>query len=185
VEVIVSASLNKVMIIGNLGRDPELRTTEGGQSVATLNVATTDTWVDKSGNKQERTEWHRVVVWGRQGENAAKYLKKGRSVYVEGRIQTREYTDKEGVKKYATDVVADTVQFLGGAAGGGDSEGGGGYGGGNRGGGYGGGGAAGGGGARSGGGGGGRTNTQTEDDAPARDQGGAGGGNFNDDDIPF
>ena len=115
----MSASLNKVMIIGNLGRDPELRTTEGGQSVATLNVATTDTWVDKSGNKQERTEWHRVVVWGRQGENAAKYLKKGRSVYVEGRIQTREYTDKEGVKKYATDVVADTVQFLGGAAGGG------------------------------------------------------------------
>ena len=181
VEVIVSASLNKVMIIGNLGRDPELRTTEGGQSVATLNVATTDTWVDKSGNKQERTEWHRVVVWGRQGENAAKYLKKGRSVYVEGRLQTREYTDKEGVKKYATDIVADTVQFLGGAAGGGDSEGGGG----NRGGGYGGGGAAGGGGARSGGGGGGRTNTQTEDDAPARDQGGAGGGNFNDDDIPF
>lgn len=188
VEVIVSASLNKVMIIGNLGRDPELRTTEGGQSVATLNVATTDTWVDKSGNKQERTEWHRVVVWGRQGENAAKYLKKGRSVYVEGRIQTREYTDKEGVKKYATDVVADTVQFLGGAAGGGggESEGGGGYGGGNRGGGGGGGGArsggAAGGGAAAGGG---RTNTQSEDDAPARDQGGAGGGNFNDDDIPF
>lgn len=181
----MSASLNKVMIIGNLGRDPELRTTEGGQSVATLNVATTDTWVDKSGNKQERTEWHRVVVWGRQGENAAKYLKKGRSVYVEGRIQTREYTDKEGVKKYATDIVADTVQFLGGAAGGGDSEGGGGYGGGggNRGGG-GGGGYGGGGGNRGGGGGGGRTNNPSEDDAPARDQGG-GGGNFNDDDIPF
>lgn len=173
----MSASLNKVMIIGNLGRDPELRTTEGGQSVATLNVATTDTWVDKSGNKQERTEWHRVNVWGRQGENVAKYLKKGRSVYVEGRIQTREYTDKEGVKKYATDIVADIVQFLGGAPGGGDSEGGGGSGGGNR----------GSGGARSGGaaGGGGRANTQTEDDAPARDQGGAGGGNFNDDDIPF
>lgn len=182
----MSASLNKVMIIGNLGRDPELRTTEGGQSVATLNVATTDTWVDKSGNKQERTEWHRVVVWGRQGENAAKYLKKGRSVYVEGRIQTREYTDKEGVKKYATDIVADTVQFLGGAAGGGDSEGGGNYGGGNRnagGGNYGGGNRNSGGGNYGAGAGGGRNNGPSEDEAPARDQGG--GGNFNDDDIPF
>ena len=112
VEVIVSASLNKVMILGNLGRDPELRTTEGGQSVATLNVATTDTWVDKSGNKQERTEWHRVVVWGRQGENAAKYLKKGRSVYVEGRIQTREYTDKDGNSREIVEIVADNVNAL-------------------------------------------------------------------------
>ena len=191
----MSASLNKVMIIGNLGRDPELRTTEGGQSVASFSVATTDTWVDKSGNKQERTEWHRITVWGRQGENCAKFLKKGRSVYVEGRLQSREYTDKEGNKRTATDIVADVVQFLSSAGGGGEGDGGGygggggnrgggggyGGGGGNRGGGYGGGGGGGGGGY--GGGGGGRNNGPSDDEVPPRDQGG--GGNFNDDDIPF
>lgn len=124
-------SLNKVMIIGNLGRDPELRYTQSGSAVANLNIATNETWTDKNNEKQERTEWHRVVVWGRQAENCEKYLEKGRQVYVEGRLQTREWQDKEGVTKYTTEIVAQTVQFLsGGAGGGGGFSGGGGGGGG-------------------------------------------------------
>jgi len=180
------ASVNKVILVGNLGRDPEVRRLSNGDPVVSFSVATTESWKDKSsGERRDRTEWHNVVVFNEGLCKVAEgYLRKGSKVCVEGQLQTREYTDKEGVKKYATDIVADTVQFLGGAAGGGDSDGGGGYGGGggNRGGG--GGGYGGGGGNRGGGGGGGRTNSPSEDDAPARDQGG-GGGNFNDDDIPF
>ncbi len=105
-------SLNKVMIIGNLGRDPEVRYTASGQAVASLNVATHERWSDKDGNPQERTEWHRVTVWGRQGENCGKYLTKGRSVYVEGRLQTRQWEDKEGATRYTTEIVANQVVFL-------------------------------------------------------------------------
>lgn len=107
------ASVNKVILIGNLGQDPEVRFTGSGQSVATLNLATTDFWVDKSGQKGERTEWHRVVVWGKQAEVCKNYLSKGRSVYVEGRLQTRKWTDKNGNDKYTTEVVAQRIQFLG------------------------------------------------------------------------
>ena len=107
------ASVNKVILIGNLGRDPETRYTTGGDAVTNLNIATTETWKDKSGEKQEKTEWHRVVLFGRQAEIAGEYLKKGRSVYIEGRLQTRKYTDKEGVEKYATEVVGDRMQLLG------------------------------------------------------------------------
>ena len=109
------ASVNKVILVGKLGRDPELRSTPGGASVCTLNLATTETWND-NGNRQERTEWHRVQVWGKQGENCAKYLAKGRSAYIEGRLQTRSWDDKSGVKKYSTDIVATSVQFLGGGS---------------------------------------------------------------------
>ena len=105
-------SLNKAMIIGNLGKDPELRYTQGGTAVCNMTLATNESWTDKNNQKQERTEWHRVVVWGRQAENCEKYLAKGRQAYVEGRIQTREWTDKNGVTKYTTEIVAERVQFL-------------------------------------------------------------------------
>ncbi len=108
----MSATMNKVMIMGNLGRDPELRTTQGGQSVCDLGVATHDAWTDRSGQRQERTEWHRVVVWGRDAENATRFLKKGSSVLVEGRLQTREYEDREGHKRTSTEIVASTLTFL-------------------------------------------------------------------------
>lgn len=111
------ASVNKVIIIGNLGADPEKRVTGSGQTVATLNVATNEKWTDKGGQKQERTEWHRVVVWGAQADNCAQYLSKGKQVYVEGRLQTRQWDDKEGKKRYTTEIVAQRVQFLGGAGG--------------------------------------------------------------------
>jgi single-strand DNA-binding protein len=117
------ASVNKVILLGNLGRDPETRYTTGGDAVTNLNIATSEQWKDKSGEKQERTEWHRVVLFGRQAEVAGEYLKKGRSVYIEGRLQTRKYTDKEGVEKYSTEIVGDRMQLLGGGrdAGGGGS----------------------------------------------------------------
>ena len=108
------ASVNRVIVIGNLGRDPELRYLQSGQAVATFSVATNDRWTDREGKPQERTEWHRVVVWGKQAENCANYLAKGRSVYIEGRLQTREWEDKEGQKRKTTEIVANTVQFLGG-----------------------------------------------------------------------
>ena len=111
------ASINKVMLIGNLGADPEVRSTGSGQTVATLRMATTERWLDKSGQKSEKTEWHRVIVWGRQAELCKEYLAKGRSVYVEGKLQTREWTDKEGNKRYTTEVVAQRIQFLGAPAG--------------------------------------------------------------------
>jgi single-strand DNA-binding protein len=121
------ASVNKVILLGNLGRDPETRYTTGGDAVTNLRIATTETWKDKSGEKQEKTEWHSVVLFGRQAEIAGEYLKKGRSVYIEGRLQTRKYTDKEGVEKYSTEIVGDRMQLLGsgrdsGGGGGGDAE---------------------------------------------------------------
>ncbi|MCC7114884.1 MAG: single-stranded DNA-binding protein [Burkholderiales bacterium] len=118
------ASVNKVILLGNLGRDPETRYTTGGDAVTNLRIATTETWKDKSGEKQEKTEWHTVVLFGRQAEIAGEYLKKGRSVYIEGRLQTRKWTDKEGVEKYSTEIVGDRMQLLGGPrdGGGGDDE---------------------------------------------------------------
>ncbi len=110
------ASVNKAIILGNLGQDPELRYTPNGAAVCTLNVATTDVRKDQSGARQENTEWHRVVVWNKQAENCAKYLTKGRSVYIEGRIQTRSWDDQSGQKRYSTEIIAQTVQFIGGAA---------------------------------------------------------------------
>jgi single-strand DNA-binding protein len=105
------ASVNKVILLGNLGRDPETRYTTGGDAVTNLNIATSEQWKDKSGEKQERTEWHRVVLFGRQAEVAGEYLKKGRAVYIEGRLQTRKYTDKDGVEKYSTEIVADRTAW--------------------------------------------------------------------------
>jgi single-strand DNA-binding protein len=108
------ASVNKVLLIGNLGADPELRYTNTGTAVANFRIATNEVWTDKNGEKQERTEWHQIVVWGKQGENCGKYLKKGRPVFVEGRLQTRSWEDQSGNKRYTTEVVAQAVQFLGG-----------------------------------------------------------------------
>ncbi|HET7134561.1 MAG TPA: single-stranded DNA-binding protein [Casimicrobiaceae bacterium] len=118
------ASVNKVILLGNLGRDPETRYTTGGDAVTNLNIATSEQWKDKNGEKQERTEWHRVVLFGRSAEIAGEYLKKGRSVYIEGRLQTRKYTDKDGVEKYSTEIVGDRMQLIGGGreSGGGDVE---------------------------------------------------------------
>jgi single-strand DNA-binding protein len=113
----MAGGVNKVILIGNLGVDPEVRFTPGGQAVANFRVATNDSWTDKAGQKQERTEWHRIVVWGKLAELCGEYLKKGRQCYVEGRLQTREWTDKEGKKNWTTETVANTVQFLGGGAG--------------------------------------------------------------------
>ncbi|NNL87099.1 MAG: single-stranded DNA-binding protein [Myxococcales bacterium] len=113
------ASVNKVILVGNLGRDPELRYTQNGQAVANFSVATTDRWNSKEGQREERTEWHRIVAWGKTAELCAQYLSKGRSVYIEGRIQSREWEDREGQKRNTTEIVAQTVQFLGGRGGGG------------------------------------------------------------------
>ena len=107
------ASVNKVILIGNLGRDPEVRFTQGGNPVANFTMATTERWNDPSGEKKERTEWHRIVVWGKQAEIAGEYLRKGRPVYVEGSLQTREWTDREGNKRYTTEVRAQRLQLLG------------------------------------------------------------------------
>lgn len=111
------ASVNKVILVGNLGRDPEMRYMPSGDAVANFSVATTDTWKDKNGQKQERTEWHRISMFGKLAEIAGEYLKKGSSVYVEGRLQTREWTDKEGVARKTTEIVADRMQMLGGRSG--------------------------------------------------------------------
>jgi single-strand DNA-binding protein len=108
------ASVNKVIIVGNLGRDPELRYLPTGEAVANIAVATTDTWKDKnSGEKKEATEWHRIVFYRKLAEIVGQYLKKGSQVYIEGRLQTRKWTDKEGVERYSTEIVADTMQMLG------------------------------------------------------------------------
>lgn len=112
------SSVNKAILVGNLGRDPELRQTSNNTSVCEFSLATSEKYTDSSGARQERTEWHRIIVWGRQGENAAKYLSKGRQVYVEGRIQYRDWEDKEGNKRTTTEIVAQTVQFLSGGDGG-------------------------------------------------------------------
>ncbi len=116
----MSAGVNKVILVGNLGADPELRQA-GNSQVCDLRLATNESWKDKDGVVQEKVEWHRVSVWGKQGENCAKYLKKGRQVYIEGRLETRSWEDeKTHEKKYATNIVANTVQFLGGKDGGGE-----------------------------------------------------------------
>lgn len=114
-------SVNKVILVGRLGQNPEVRYTPSGSAVANFSVATNEAWQDKSGQKQERTEWHRVVVWGKLAELCNQYLQKGRQCYVEGRLQTRSWQDKDGQTKYSTEVQAQTVQFLGGNAGEGKS----------------------------------------------------------------
>ena len=164
----MAGGVNKVILIGNLGADPEVRFTPGGQAVANFRIATSESWNDKNGQKQERTEWHRIVVWGKLAELCGEYLKKGRQCYVEGRLQTREWTDKENRKNYTTEVVASGVTFLGGRDGGE----GGGSGGGFRG--------RSSGGSRGGGG-------MDNDYGPPPDDnmGGGGHGGGGDDDIPF
>jgi single-strand DNA-binding protein len=147
--------LNKVMLIGNLGRDPEVRSTPSGQPVANFTLATSRRWKDKNGQRQEQTEWHNIVVWGKQAEIAGQYLTKGKQIFLEGRLQTRSWEDRtSGEKKYRTEVVCDNFQMLGarggGGMGGGDAE-------------------------ASGPGGGG----------PSYDEGFGGGGAPDDDDIPF
>lgn len=107
------ASVNKVILIGNLGRDPETRYMPDGGAITNISIATTDTWKDKAGEKQEKTEWHRVAFFGKLAEIAGEYLKKGSQVYVEGRLQTRKWQDKEGVDKYTTEIIADRMQMLG------------------------------------------------------------------------
>jgi single-strand DNA-binding protein len=171
------ASVNKVIVMGNLGRDPETRYSADGAAVTNITVATSRQWKDKtSGERKEETEWHRIVFYGRQAEIAGEYLKKGRPVYVEGRLKTRKWQDKEGQERYTTEVIAESMQLMGGREGGG-SGGGGDYGGDE--GGYSGGagGAGGGAPARSGGGGSGGGAAGARKPAP----------NFDDmdDDIPF
>jgi len=110
-------SVNKVILVGNLGADPELKYTPSNRPLCNLSVATNEVFKDKGGQRQERTEWHRVTVWGEQAENCSKYLAKGRMVYIEGRLQTRSWEDKtDGKKRYSTEIVADRVTFLGGGA---------------------------------------------------------------------
>ena len=174
------ASVNKVTIIGNLGKDPEVRYSPDGGAIANLAIATTSSWKDKaSGEKKEETEWHRVVFYGRTAEVAGEYLKKGRSVYVEGRLKTRKWTDKEGQERYTTEIVGDQMQMLGSREGGGGG-GGGSYGEGDS-----------SGGSQGGGGGyGGRSNAAPSRAPAAASSGGAAkkpAANFDDmdDDIPF
>ena len=113
------ASVNKVILVGNLGRDPEVRYMPDGGAITNISVATTDTWKDKAGEKQEKTEWHRVAFFGKLAEIAGEYLKKGSQVYLEGRLQTRKWQDKDGQDKYTTEIVADRMQMLGSRSGGG------------------------------------------------------------------
>ena len=112
------ASVNKVILIGNLGADPEVRYLPSGDAVTNIRIATTDTWKDKSGEKQEHTEWHRIAFFGKLAEIAGEYLKKGSPVYVEGRIRTRKWQDKDGQERYSTEIVADRMQLLGSRTGG-------------------------------------------------------------------
>jgi single-strand DNA-binding protein len=111
-------SVNKVILVGNLGRDAELRYTPGGAAVATINMATTEVWNDKGGQRQEKTEWHRVVLWGKSAESLTEYLTKGKQIYVEGRLQTRQWDDKDGNKRYTTEIRGDKIVLLGGGGGG-------------------------------------------------------------------
>lgn len=118
----MAAGVNKAILIGNLGRDPELRHTQSGQPVCDFTLATSESWNRKDGSgREERTEWHRIVAWGRTAELCAQYLSKGRTAYVEGRLQTREWENREGQKQRTTEIVAYTVKFLGGPRGGGGS----------------------------------------------------------------
>lgn len=107
------AGVNKVILIGNLGSDPELRYTPSGAAVANFRIATSERWNDKDGKPQERTEWHRIVAWRKLAEIAGEYLKKGKQVYVEGKLQTRSWEDQDGVKRYTTEIIADKIQMLG------------------------------------------------------------------------
>ena len=115
------ASVNKVILVGNLGRDPEMRFMPNGEAVCNFSIATTDSWKDKSGQKQERTEWHNIVIYRKLAEIAGEYLKKGRPVYIEGRLQTRKWQTKEGQDRYTTEIIADQMQMLGGREGGGSA----------------------------------------------------------------
>ena len=194
-------SVNKVILLGNLGANPELKYLPSGQPVCEMRIATTEVFRDRNEQQQERTEWHRVVIYGKMAENCAKYLAKGRQAFVEGRIQTRSWDDKEGKKQYMTEVVANQVVFIGGGRGAGDdagrgggesyaADGGheGGGGGGERGGGggysRGGGGGYSRGGSGGGGGGGGRSYSRNPEPAPSNEMPEYGGGAA-DDDIPF
>jgi len=107
-------SVNKAILVGNLGKDPEVRFTGSGKAVCKFSLATTTVWNDADGARQERTEWHNIIVWGKQGESCGKYLSKGRQVFVEGEIRSRSYDDKDGNKRYITEIVAQNVRFLGG-----------------------------------------------------------------------
>ena len=113
----MAGSVNKVILIGNLGAAPEVRFTPSGQAVANFRIATNESWTDKNGQRQERTEWHKVVVWGKLAEIAKEYLGKGKQVYIEGKLQTRSWEDKEGVKRYTTEIRADQMVMLGGRGG--------------------------------------------------------------------
>ncbi|MFO8155257.1 MAG: single-stranded DNA-binding protein [Pseudomonadota bacterium] len=180
----MARGINKAIIIGNLGADPEIRYTQNGAAVANINVATTESWKDKqSGEQRENTEWHRVVMFGRLGEIAGEYLKKGSKVYIEGRLQTRKWQGQDGQDRYTTEIVANDMQMLDSRGGGGDFGGGGGYQGGGQGGGF-------GGGGQSGGGSGGPQGGPPPAGGGAPQGGGQGGGapsQFDDmdDDIPF
>jgi single-strand DNA-binding protein len=116
------AGVNKVILIGNLGADPEVRYTPSGTSVANFRIATSEQWTNKDGEKEERTEWHKIVAWGRLGEICGEYLHKGKQVYIEGKLQTRSWEDRDGNKRYTTEVIAYTMQMLGSAGKGGTSE---------------------------------------------------------------
>jgi single-strand DNA-binding protein len=191
----MARGINKVILVGNLGADPEVRYTGGGTAIASLRIATSEQWTDKqSGQKQERTEWHRVKLFGRLAEIAGEYLKKGRQVYIEGSLRTDKYTDKDGVERFSTDIIAAEMQMLGGGEGGAGGGGGGGnfqrsqgggggqrQGGGNYGGGGGGGQQRGGGDNYGGGSRGGDNygNQQRQSAPPAQNN------SFDDDDIPF
>lgn len=120
----MARGINKVILVGNLGNDPEVRYAQSGSAITTLSVATSESWKDKDGNQQERTEWHRVKAFGRLAEIMGEYLKKGRQVYIEGSLRTEKYTDKNGVEKYSTDIIADEMQMLGGMGEGGGGGGG-------------------------------------------------------------
>lgn len=110
-------SVNIAIVVGNLGKDPEVRFTQNGRAVANFPIATSESWTGQDGSSQERTEWHNIVVWGKQAESCGQYLSKGRQVFVQGRIQTRKWTDQNGQDRYTTEIVAQRVQFLGGGGG--------------------------------------------------------------------
>ena len=120
----MSRGINKVILVGNLGNDPDVRYSQGGSAITTISVATSESWKDKNGEQQERTEWHRVKFFNRLAEIAGEYLKKGSQVYIEGSLRTEKYTDKSGVEKYTTDIIANEMQMLGGRPGSGAGEGG-------------------------------------------------------------
>ncbi|MBT6431665.1 MAG: single-stranded DNA-binding protein [Deltaproteobacteria bacterium] len=189
-------TVNKVILVGNLGKDPEVRYTASGNAVAQFSLATSSNWKDKTGQRQDKTEWHQIVVWGKQAEFCGEYLAKGRQIYLEGRIEYRTWNDKEGNKRYTTEIIANEIRFVGSRGDNGGQRGGGGGGGGN----YGGGGGGGGGGNYGGGGGGGGGGNYGGGGG-AGGAGGGGGGSYGgggnqpepdfgpppitDDDVPF